>query len=638
MNHRRLKKLGAISNAALLLALAGGSTLSGSAHAYDINSDVTVTPAQPQFWPTSEDLNIGYGAPGSLTISGGAQVTSGTWSDIGVATLGSVTVTGGGSRWNAGFVTIGQNNGDGTLAITNGGTVVANGVGTGSSFGAATVGRIIVDGASSLLDIRQIDPSQAGSGGLFLGNPTTVGSNSFLEITNQGTVSSDRGYLGYGFGSTAAVMIDGANSQWSNANEFSVGYGGSGQLTVQDGGRLTTSSGTIGSLSGASGTVLVTGSGSTWSNTGSLTIGNAGQGALTIAEQGSVSAATTVLGASSTGNGRLELYGNLVGRGVLTTSQITRGAGQGSILFNGGMVRATTDQADFLSGFQSGDIELHGDGLLIDTGGHNVGINAPMRGSGGLTKQGSGTLTLSTASSYTEGTIISGGQIIARSTGALGTGDVVVNGLGAALTFEGPNVSAGSRSITLTNAGWLYFNGSADAGTSRIHLDLDTSDITFSRAEFRGSSSAAGATILNEVTPMKVALAFLDDSNAGHATILNRDGSWAGFAHSASASNATITNESRGAARFEDSTTAGAAVITNRAAGFTVFTGSSSAGEAVLTNESGGAIYFSGLASGANARVINHAGGILEIANLSGAGTTLGSLKELVHSGWAPND
>jgi outer membrane autotransporter protein len=173
----------------------------------------------------------------------------------------------------------------------------------------------------------------------------------------------------------------------------------------------------------------------------------------------------------------------------------------------------------------------------------------------------------------------------------------------------------------------LYFSQSADAGTARIHLAVDTSEVPSSRVEFRGSSSAANATILNEATPLKVALAFLDDSSAGHARIENRNISWAGFAHSASASHATITNESGGATRFEDSATAVAAVITKRATGYTVFTGSSSAGDAVIKNESGGAIYFSDFASGANARVINRAGGILDITGLAGAGTTLGSIE-----------
>jgi ribonuclease HI len=59
-----------------------------------------------------------------------------------------------------------------------------------------------------------------------------------------------------------------------------------------------------------------------------------------------VTAATTRLGQNGTGQGALTLAGTASARGQLTTGQVVRGSGTGSLSFNGGLLRATSDGAD----------------------------------------------------------------------------------------------------------------------------------------------------------------------------------------------------------------------------------------------------------------------------------------------------
>jgi autotransporter-associated beta strand protein len=117
---------------------------------------------------------------------------------------------------------------------------------------------------------------------------------------------------------------------------------------------------------------------------------------------------------------------------VLATSQIIEGAGAGggTINFNGGVLRATTDQANLLSGFEAGDVQLLSGGAYVDTNGHAVGISSVLQGAGGLTQQGAGTLTLSGVNTYTGGTTIGAATLIVAEDANLGAA-------GGTLRFNG---------------------------------------------------------------------------------------------------------------------------------------------------------------------------------------------------------
>ncbi len=92
------------------------------------------------------------------------------------------------------------------------------------------------------------------------------------------------------------------------------------------------------------------------------------------------------------------------------------GSTQGTINFNGGVLQASADSADFISvADAAGAVTLNvmANGAKIDTNGHSVTLNQPLldAGGGGVTKMGAGKLTLTAASTYTGATVVKQGTV-----------------------------------------------------------------------------------------------------------------------------------------------------------------------------------------------------------------------------------
>ncbi len=79
---------------------------------------------------------------------------------------------------------------------------------------------------------------------------------------------------------------------------------------------------------------------------------------------------------------------------------------------NGGVLQARSNQSDFLANFETGDVVFGTNGAFLDTQAFSVGIAAPLGGAGGLTKQGTGTLTLNGSNSYSGETIVEEGALL----------------------------------------------------------------------------------------------------------------------------------------------------------------------------------------------------------------------------------
>ncbi|THF62373.1 hypothetical protein E6C76_18825 [Pseudothauera nasutitermitis] len=275
----------------------------------------------------------------------------------------------------------------------------------------------------------------------------------------QGSYIGGSSLVGHAVGS-GAVTVTGGGSKWTSMGTISVGYNGAGTLTIADGGEVESAGAAIGTASASLGTydsvngqAIVTGPGSLWNITGDngLRIGVRGLGALTVDGGGLVRAQRTHLTSQNfgDGDGMLNLDGTDGSRGVLETGWVEAGTNgiraSGSaaqINFDGGILRATGDQADFLRGFDPGEILIHSGGAFIDSNGHGIGIDAALQGTGGLTKLGDGRLVLSGAASYTGDTTVALGELRVNgsiSSDALVQGGGTLSGTGTAgnVTVEG---------------------------------------------------------------------------------------------------------------------------------------------------------------------------------------------------------
>ncbi len=146
--------------------------------------------------------------------------------------------------------------------------------------------------------------------------------------------------------------------------------------------------------------------------------------------------------------------------GVLTTTGLvdTQGKAIATVTFNGGTLRAGGSSTTFLNALANTTVLFNASGGTVDTNGFNISIAAPLTASaastgGGLSKVGSGTLSLTASNSYAGGTTISAGQLLANNaTSSLGTGTTTVTagllaGTGATggpVNLSGGSISAGT--------------------------------------------------------------------------------------------------------------------------------------------------------------------------------------------------
>jgi fibronectin-binding autotransporter adhesin len=257
---------------------------------------------------------------------------------------------------------------------------------------------------------------------------------------------------------------------WTNSGILSVGDAGQGTLDMS-GGTLSNAAATLGRVAGSSGSVTV--SGGEWTTAQTLLVGSAGVGSLTLSGTGMISATQTVLGSDASGTGTLNLDG-----GTLTTGSVTKGLGNGTVTFNGGVLKLTGDQAALFSGFETGDVQFNGAGATIDTQGFAVSTASGITGTGGLTKLGTGNLTLGGTNTYAGTTTVSAGGLTVN--GSLAGGVVLADGtqLGGSGVIAGPvsvgtgvTINPGNSPGTLT-LGTLTLNA-----TSILNFELSTPNV-----------------------------------------------------------------------------------------------------------------------------------------------------------------
>jgi autotransporter-associated beta strand protein len=145
------------------------------------------------------------------------------------------------------------------------------------------------------------------------------------------------------------------------------------------------------------------------------------------------------------------------------------------LTFNGSTVVATSNNDAFVTvganHLGSNSALVGNGGAIIDSNGKTIGIGVNLKasGTGGLTKLGAGTLTLSGANTYSGGTTVQGsGRLDLASSSAAGTGTVflqstqtgtgVTLGIAGGITVDNPMAMDAA-----TGREWIHFTGDGDA-------------------------------------------------------------------------------------------------------------------------------------------------------------------------------
>ncbi len=242
-------------------------------------------------------------------------------------------------------------------------------------------------------------------------------------VLNGGTWTCNQLYVGAGTAYTGYLRLNGASltATGDNENHFN-----NGKIVVDDG-ALSFTRGWV-TIANNGGTAELVVNGGTVSCGHDLLFGS-GNGTLTV-NGGTV---TVVLGRSlrSWATGTVNLNG-----GTLGTYHLERG-NDGCALtvnFNGGTLQANGVCADNGGLIEGGVVVNVNAGGIIDNGGYNIAIAAPLGGGSGLIFTGSGTTTLNGAVNYTGKTAVTPGTILAiansdAKTNILGTHGLVVAGL-----------------------------------------------------------------------------------------------------------------------------------------------------------------------------------------------------------------
>ncbi|GLQ55436.1 autotransporter outer membrane beta-barrel domain-containing protein [Devosia nitrariae] len=318
---------------------------------------------------------------------------------------------------------------DGTLAITDGGTVSNYRGYIGDADGG--VDQVVVSGPGS---------AWTNTNHLYIG--TVDNSSGVLRIEDGASVSNASGFIALNSGSTGTVTVSGAGSTWMNSSNIRVGEFGKGSLTVEDGANASTPFGIgLGTTEGAEGTATVTGAGSTLSTAQWLYLGNNGKATVTIAGRGEVSGANAVLGIFANSSGTLNIGAaagdTATAAGVLNTPSVQFGDGAGTLVFN-----HTDTNYVFSTGLQSTGAGTH----VVDHIAGTTLLTGESSGFSGNTTIHGGTLAVNG---------ILGGAVNVQSGGRLGGSGTV----GTTTIASGATIAPGNSIGKLTLGNYIGSGG-----------------------------------------------------------------------------------------------------------------------------------------------------------------------------------
>lgn len=275
-------------------------------------------------------------------------------------------------------------------------------------------------------------------GGLVLGGPLTE--------SGGGVTAGARGGTGAGFGSAF----------------------GSGMFLQGLSGTVTFSPGSSQSQTFPDVITDQTGSGGTGGDAGSWGVAKSGAGTLTLSGTNSYSGGTAITG------------------GLLNFGSLSN-LGSGNVTLDGGGLQwrggTATDVSGQLAALGSG-------GGTFDTNGNSPILASAITGTGGLTKQGAGTLTLTAANAYGGGTSVIGGTLALTGDtsglgGSMADNSVVLFDQSADSSFGG--VVSGSGTVSKQGAGTLTLSGN--------NTYVGDTSVSGGTLSFTGDTSGLGGNV-----------------------------------------------------------------------------------------------------------------------------------------------
>jgi len=326
---------------------------------------------------------------------------------------------------------------------------------------------------------------------------TSAGDNATLLIRDSASFNTNIMYLGEAANATGTVLMQGGTfSSTSNGNGaafFRIGSSGTGIWNQSGGltmianslptiGRLA---GSVGQLTVSSGTFQVTGTGGSQY----LQLGADGAATLTLSGNGVVETGTGSSGAlrmvalSGTGSAVVNLDG-----GTLRTRNIytTNAAASSTFNFNGGTLLALASSGTYMQGLTAANVKAGG--AVIDTNGNAITIAQTLldNGGGGLTKRGTGSLTLSAANTYTGTTTIASGTLSASSIVVAAGASNLGNATSAVVLGDGSN----QGTLSYTGASDTFTRGlSLGAGGGALFVTQSGSTLTLQTGNITGSGT-----------------------------------------------------------------------------------------------------------------------------------------------------
>ena len=403
-----------------------------------------------------------------ITDAGGLVDFSGTSGPSGNNRITAGSIEGAGTYNLGGNTLIVGLNG---LSTTVSGTINDGGAsgGIGASLVKLGAGTLVLSGDNTYTGLTAIlagtlQLGDGGTSGSILGNVfdhTTLAVNRSDTYTHAGRIIGDGAVVQAGPGTTILT----GNNLYLGGTTISAG-------TLQLG-----NGGTSGSIVGdvVDNGIFAINRSDTYSFGGAIS----GSGAVV-----QIGPGTTILTGTNSYSG-----GTAINAGVLAVSaDANLGAAAGGLAFNGGTLQ-------FLSGFTtSRAVTLNAGGGAFDTNGNSATLAGAIGGSGGLSKIGAGTLTLTGASSYRGATAVNAGALVVN--GSIANSAVTVNAgavlsgvgtVGATTINSGGTFAPGNSPGTMTVAGNLAFQSGA------LYLvQINPSTASSANAITGGSAALAG--------------------------------------------------------------------------------------------------------------------------------------------------